>query len=436
MHALPHHALFTRYAELPWIASGWLFDLLLAAGYRLFGIATLPMVVMLASCALAMVLLMLAGGKNGKAWLPAILLAGFALWLGGPLPCGPLALSVVFYGAELAMLLHARRSGDIRALYALPVLFFLWANLGPEFVCGFLPLAIFIAVEAAQAWRPVLDSGAHGRLPLRTLVALVIGCAAAPLLAPYSYHLYANFFAELYSLPAFKYFPQMHAFGFRQPHDFAEALFLLSAFFVLGRRRDAFLSLVLLLTVPIAFRIQRDAWMALLPATAAFALLWQPAGESDERARNQLRPQLVAAALVSAVAVMFGGLLLPPPAQLQRIISERLPVQAAEYLRTHKLQAPLFHFTSWGGYLTYALPEYPVAMDDRTALYGDSDYLRMRKLADAEVPLNSVPAFVEARTLLLPADSGLSMALLTKPEFRSHYRLVYRDALAVVLEVQ
>lgn len=436
MHALPHHALFTRCAALPWMASGWLFDLLLAVGYRLFGIAILPVAVMLARCALAMILFTLAVGKNERAWLPAVSVAAFALWLAGPLPCGPLALSVLFYGAELAMLLHARRSCDIRSLYALPVLFFLWANLGPEFVCGFLTLAALIAVEAAQAWVPVLESGGHDRLPLRTLVALAVGCVAAPLLAPYSYHLYLNFFAELYSLPAFKYFPQMHALGFRQPRDFALALFVFGAFFVLGRRRDLFLALVLLLTLPVAFRIQRDAWMALLPATAVFALLWQPEGDHHERARNQLRPQLVAAALVSIIAVMVCGLLLLPPAQLQRSVSERFPVQAAEYVRTHKLQGPLFHFTSWGGYLTYALPEYPVAMDDRVALYGDSDYLQMRKLEDAEVPLNSVPAFVEARTLLLPANSGLANALLTKPEFRPHYRVLYRDAMAIVLEAR
>jgi hypothetical protein len=261
------------------------------------------------------------------------------------------------------------------------------------------------------------------------------GAAGAPLLAPYSFHLYENFFAELYSVAGFKYFPEMHALGFRQPRDFALALFLLGAFFVLGRRRDLFLFLLLVLTLPVAFRIQRDAWMALLPATAVFALLWQTEGDDKVPDEKQFLGQ-PAAVLGSLIVVMAGGLMLPAGAQLQRVVSERFPVEAAGYVRDHKLPAPLFHWTAWGGYLTYALPEYSVAMDDRIALYGDSAYVQMRQLADAEVPLDSVPAFAEARTLLLPADSGLAKALTTRQEFRMHYRVVHQDALAVVLQTQ
>jgi hypothetical protein len=434
MRALPSHGLSTRAAELHWTASGWCFNLLLAAGYSLFGLAALPMTVMLARCALAMLLFVLAGGSNGRAWLRAALLAAVALWLVGPPPCGPLALSIILYGAELVLLIHARRSGRLQVLYALPVLFFLWANLGPEFVWGFLPLVLVVAAETAQTWVPVLSTGAV-RLPLPRLLAVTAASAAAPLLAPYSYHLYANFFSELYSLAAFKYFPQMHALGFRQPRDFVLALFVLGAFFALGRRHDLFLSLLLLLSLPIAFRIQRDAWLALLPATAVLAMLWQPVGEETAGERNQLG-SLLAPALLSLVAVLAGGLLLPPRAQLQQRVAEWFPAQAAEFVRSHALPSPLFQLTSWGGYLAFALPEYPVVMDDRIALYGETDYVQMRQLADGEVPLNSVPAFTEARTLLLPADSILAQALITQPEFRPHYRVLYRDALAVVLETQ
>jgi hypothetical protein len=430
-HALPHHALFTRYVELPWTVSGWFFDLLMAAGYSLIGIAALPMAVMLSRCVLAIVLFVLAGGGTDRPWLPAVLIAALALWLVGPLPCGPLAVSVLFYGVELALLLHAQRSGNIRFVYVLPVFFFLWANLAPEFVWGFLPLIVLIAVEAAQIW---IGDGAHDRLPLPMLTGIGVASVAAPLLAPYSYHLYSNFFAELYNFPSFKYFPQMHALAFRQPHDFVLALFLFGAFFAIGRRRNLFLSLVLLLTLPIAFRAQRDVWLAILPAVATFAQLWQT--EEVNGTRSKIRSELVAAAAVSIIAVAAGGLLLLSPSRLEQRVAAHFPVQAAEYVRSHKLPAPLFHFTDWGGFLTYALPEYPVAMDDRVALYGDSAYLQMRQVAEAEVPLGSVPAFTEARTLLLPADCGLAKALTLKPEFRPHYRVAYQDGIAVVLEAQ
>lgn len=432
MRALPSHGLFTRAAGSSWTASGWCFNLLLAAGYSLFGLAALPLTVMLARCVLAMALFVLAGGSSGQQWLRAVALAAVGLWLVGPLACGPLALSMILYGAELALLIHARRSGRFQILYALPALFFLWANLAPEFVWGFLPLVLLAAAEAARAWAPAPRMGEAQRLPLIRLSAVTAVSAAAPLFAPYSYRLYANFFAELYNLAAFKYFPQLHALGFRQPRDFAVALFVLGAFFALGRRHDLFLSLLLLLSLPIAFRIQRDAWLALLPATAAYSMFWQPVGEGTGRERLRLR-SLLAPALLALLAVLAGGFLLSP-ARIHQRVAEVFPQQAVEFIRSHALPGPLFHLTPWGGYLTFALPEYPVTMDDRIAIYGEADYVQMQRLAIGEVPLNSVPAFAEARTLLLPADSGLAKALITLPEFREHYRVLYRDALAVVLE--
>lgn len=434
-HSLPSHGLFTQAVGLPWTVSGWCFNLLLVAGYSLFGIAALPLTVMLARCSMAILLFVLAGGSNAREWLPAALLTALVLWLVGPPPCGPLALSMILYGAELALLIYARRSGRLQVLYALPVLFFLWANLGPEIVWGFLLLMLLVVAEAAQAWVPALRTNLAERLPLSRLLAVTAASTSAPLLAPYSYHLYPNFFAELYSLAAFRYFPQMHALGFRQPRDFALAIFVLGAFFVLGRRRDIFLSLLLLLSLPIAFRIQRDAWLALLPATAAFAMLWRPVGDETACKKNQLR-SLIAPTVLSLVAVLAGGLLLPPRAQLQQRVAESFPVQAAEFVRSHALPAPLFHLTSWGGYLIFALPEYPVVMDDRIALYGETDYVQMRQLADGEIPLDTVPAFTEARTLLLPADSALAQVLVAAPQFRSRYRVLYRDAMAVVLETE
>lgn len=435
MHALPRHGLFTRSAELSWTASGWGFDLLLAMGYSLFGTASLSLMVMLAHCALAILVFVLAGGSNFRAWLPAAVLTAVALWLIGSPPCGPLAMSMILYCVELALLIHARRSGQLRILYALPVLFFVWAILGPEFIWGFLPLMLLIAAEAAQLWAPTLSAGGAKQLPIFRLLGVTGASAAAPLLAPYSYHLYANFFAELYSLAAFKYLPQMHALGFRQPRDFALALFLLGAFIALGRRRELFLLLLLLLTLPIAFRIQRDAWLALLPATAVFAMLWHPVEYEASLERAQLG-SLLAPALLSLMAVVAGGILLPPSTRLQQRVDEHFPAQAAAFVRSHALPAPLFHLSSWGGYLTFALPEYPVVIDDRIALYGEKNYVRMRQLADAEVPLYSVPEFAEARTLLLPSNSGLARALVSAPQFRSRYRVLYRDAMAVVLETE
>jgi hypothetical protein len=90
---------------------------------------------------------------------------------------------------------------------------------------------------------------------------------------------------------------------------------------------------------------------------------------------------------------------------------------------------PLFNEYQWGGFLTWYLPEYPVAIDGRTDLYGDDINLRYFKLINAEIPLDTDPMFANAQTILLPANSTMAEALTTIPGFK----MVYRDDLAIVL---
>src|SRR5271165_3648705 len=45
-HTVPHTGLFSQYPDLPWIASNWLFDVLLAAAYKLVGISALVIFLM------------------------------------------------------------------------------------------------------------------------------------------------------------------------------------------------------------------------------------------------------------------------------------------------------------------------------------------------------------------------------------------------------
>ena len=60
---------------------------------------------------------------------------------------------------------------------------------------------------------------------------------------------------------------------------------------------------------------------------------------------------------------------------------KRFPVEASEYVATHKIREPIFSLDYWGGYLIYRLyPETKVVVDDRHDLYGDQfikDYLKI-----------------------------------------------------------
>jgi hypothetical protein len=111
-------------------------------------------------------------------------------------------------------------------------------------------------------------------------------------------------------------------------------------------------------------------------------------------------------------------------------------VKACDFIRDHGLPQPLFNEFPWGSFLTWYLPEYPVAIDSRLELYGDEltdGYFKV--IAGGERP-DAYPALVNAQTLLLPQQSGMVKALTTLPALTSQYRLAYSDDLAAVFTRQ
>ena len=51
------------------------------------------------------------------------------------------------------------------------------------------------------------------------------------------------------------------------------------------------------------------------------------------------------------------------------------PVKAVAYIKANKLAGPMLNDYTFGGYLIWAAPQYPVMMDGRTDLYEWSGFL-------------------------------------------------------------
>ena len=61
---------------------------------------------------------------------------------------------------------------------------------------------------------------------------------------------------------------------------------------------------------------------------------------------------------------------------LDAAMSSEFPVKAVNFLRQNPQPGPLYNTFDWGGFLTWYMPDYPVAIDGRTDLYGDElDFL-------------------------------------------------------------
>jgi hypothetical protein len=447
--AIPRTPLFSQFASLAWVDSSWGFDVLTAISYHLFGLAGLPVLLMLLQLAIAITLFTLAGGRRN--FWPAVFLAALAQFAISPVSPRPAMCSLILLACELAFLLNFRRTGNPRPLFFLPLVFVIWANLDRQFSYGLLTLALFwIALLVERSGLIPLDTRQPG-ISLRGLGIASAASLLATILSPYGYRSYIPIWRSATNSAADRFFPELHSLRFRRPQDYVLMLLVMTAFFALGRRRsrDLFLISLLIVTAVASFRFQRDAWLVAVAAVAIIgnatlpeARAGNPAGnaipakagtlaESPRKSRFQT---VTAAAFVLLVLVM---LVMHLPAKndvrsgevFVSKIARVFPVGAADYIRQNHPPQPLFNTYAWGGFLTWALPDYPVLIDGRTDLYGDAINFPYFQAITAETPLQSYPAFTQARTILLEANSPLAQALTTMPGFR----IVYRDAVAVVL---
>ncbi len=118
---------------------------------------------------------------------------------------------------------------------------------------------------------------------------------------------------------------------------------------------------------------------------------------------------------------------------LMNKLAGAFPLKACDWIRENQLPRPLFNAYEWGGFLTWYLPEYPVAIDGRVGLYGDGLTEQYFKLTGGKERLEMDPTFSRARTILLERHSAMARALTTLPALSSSYRMAYSDDLAIVL---
>ncbi|NPA06695.1 MAG: hypothetical protein GXO54_04740 [Chloroflexi bacterium] len=116
------------------------------------------------------------------------------------------------------------------------------------------------------------------------------------------------------------------------------------------------------------------------------------------------------------------------PARLDAFLREAFPVGAVHYLRTTRPPGRLFNSYNWGGYLIWALPEYPVFADGRTDLYGDEVLTQWLTVARGQPGWAQVLARWRVNVILLERDLPIHQALAHSGD----WVLVYEDAQARV----
>ena len=432
-HRIPRTALFSQSERLPWRDFSWGFDVIAATTYKIAGLRAVPALAMGFRVGLAVVLFLLAGARRGDLWGAGLLTLVGLYTLAGPGPAST-AASVVLFGVEVLILLEWRRSpSTFRAAVALLVLFLVWANLDIGFVYGIALLAIYVASLFAQ---PIAGGPADEiakKSMARTAAVVLLSCVIVSGVTPYGYASYPAFW-EMETSAANASIPGYAAMGFRQPLDYIVLLLAMSAFLAMGlrRSRDIFLVALLSGSAMLSFHSQREGWLIVVSAVAVVGcMLTEPQGSHNVQNAELWERRLFLAAGSSLALVILVFLLAIPrdPKVLLARIGKTLPVKACDFIRSADLAHPLFNAYGWGSFVSWYLPEYPVAIDSRRGLYSEEMEDSYFKVMKADVPYQSLPAMRDAKTLLLEKSNVMAQALKSVQGFH----VAYEDDVAILL---
>ncbi len=430
--AVPHVGIFSRTAGTrPWIAYSWGYEVLLSRAYAWFGLVGFALFGVLLTVAVAFALFWMLHRLSGRFWVAWILsLIGCIAFLFSLMPM-PVFVTMILFTIMLTFLLEAQRTGRMQLLWWLPLLFVLWANIHIQFIYGLFVVGLFIGINLLQ--RLASSAGIEfdflqpPTLPLPGLIGVLLACFAATFMGPYTYRLYNVVAAYSHSHVPYSMIQELSAFSFESFTHYVLLLLTAAAFFAVGwpRKLDLFKLSLLVVASVVAFRTERDAWFVSICAVAFIADLC--AGGSAPRPLLKL-PELAG---VGAVVAMFMLLIARNTAfntrDLDRAISRVYPVNALNFVRQNSFPGPLYNHLDWGGFLTWYLPQYPVAIDGRNDLYGD-ELDRLTYNSSQGESYTSDPYLNEAGLVVLPKKLPLAILLTID----SRFRVVYQDQIAVV----
>jgi len=445
-HSLPHTGLFSRSDALSWADSNWGSQVMLAALYRIMGLRAIPVMQMVFRILVAIVTFLLAGGRRGGFWFAVVLSLCAQIVIFHP-STQSLLLNAVLLSVELWALFASRAIGRQGLLSWMPLLVLVWANLDWHFVFGLLVLLLFLgAVVVEQAWGNKMLAHVGAPVALGRAAMIAAASCLASLLSPASYHSYATAWQNWFGEVELALSPELKPMNFRTPSHYVLMLFAMSAFLALGRQqaKDLFKVLLLAAGACVGFAFQSETWVIAVVSVAILGDVFFPAGGcTDERSHSPKATLWVVAAIVLIVLAGSASHIPSRTETLLKVTAQKLPVRACDFIRQNHLPAPIFNELSWGSFLTWYLPDYPVSIDDRHELYGEESLKSYYHVATGRRLTSEYPALTSTNTFILSIENGLVRIPQMYPDPQKVFEAafpgfheVYRDDLAVVLTNQ
>ena len=368
-HTIPTTDLFSYTTNHhAWVPHEWLSQTLIYGAYRLGGYSGL----MLWVCFFAAILL-IAGyalctlySKNSKVGFLGAIMLWFCSTIGFSIR--PQMIGYLLLVVEL-LLIHLGRTRNRRWFFCLPLLFAIWVNCHGSFFLGFCLLGLFLFCSFFHFRRGSLVSSRWDARYRRALAWSMALSGAALFLNPVGIR------QVLYPLNTMLAQPIVLS----QVEEWKPLLFNdlrgLGFLAILGcvllllvlRHSEIFLDELLLLAVGAELAINHQRMIFAFGILAApvvsrlLSTLW------DGYNADQDRPALNAGLIALSVLGMVWGF--PNRQNLVQQVDAGNPVKAVEFIKTHPLPGRMLNEFNYGGYLIWAVPQYPVFVDSRNDVY-------------------------------------------------------------------
>ncbi len=337
------------------------------------------------------------------------------------------------------------RAGNRHALWQMPLIMLLWANLHGAFIAGFVCWAIY---GIGCAWDQFFHSLSEPVNKSYPFWWAFLGVGAASLLAtfinPAGLHLWGTSLGYIgnhylvshtaeYLPPDFQNVSTwpfalmvaglVIAFGLQVRRVSAAHLFLSAAWLIMALYSVRNAPLFAIVVAPILAQVSA-AWLAEQRVRARLLEGWAALDQRLSLTESKLRGALWPLLMVVLVTLgLRSGAALDFQQAGNRFDAQVFPIQAVDWISTHPVKGSGFNYFPWGGYLLYRLwPDQLVFIDGQTDFYGEQFTRQYEQVLTLSPGWEEVLQEYQVQWVLMPPEENLSRALLDRPGWQVAYR--------------
>jgi len=443
-HQFPRFDMFSfTVSGHPWINHEWLSEVPFYLAYRAFGLAGVKSLTFFVLDAIFLLLLYLSyqESRNFKASFAACCYSTFL----ATVSFGPRTILFGYvYLVILLIILQRFRQRGTAPLWAIPILFCLWANTHGSWSLG---LILFFLIAASG-----LVGGSWGRVEsvrwtpaqLRKLIFTAAASIAALFINPFGWRLvYYPFdlaFKQKLNISHVAEWVSVDFHDLRGKMVLILILGLLISALVRNRRWNLGEVLVLLFGIYSGLTYIRFLFLLGLAAApvVASALDFFP----------RYRPLEDTPKVNTAVILLILGAMVyfwPREAKVRQSVAESYPATVLPYLKAHPPQGNVLNFYLWGGYLGWNDPEMKDFVDSRVDIFEYAgvlkDYLDFLGVDNLDHRPNALLDKYKIQYVLFPpSDSSNPLhaggQLVYVLEHDPGWKTLYKDKVCILLERQ